>query len=558
MDNMEAQAIDSVQRCRAVVVASDAGTRQFVGRVLRQVGIDVVEPEDEVTAATLARQGARSAVVKVELPGVGADGGALAVDSGQHAGQGIPIDEQARLQCAAMDASANAIYIADREGVVTWVNPAFVALTGYDREEVLGHSLRVIQREDDQEVNCREAWDAVLAGETWRGRLVNRRKDGSLYHENMMAAPIRDEHGHVTHVVAITRDATDEVEAEALLQQNSERLRRANADLTKAHQAAEQARQQVEVNNADLIEAQLDAQQARRDAERALEELKTTQQQLIDASRQAGMAEVATSVLHNVGNVLNSVIVSAGLVTDTTRQTKATSLGKVVTLLRENREDLASFLTRDERGARLPEYLATLAEHLADEQTAVMAELKSLTGNIEHIRDIIATQQTYAGVSGVTEVLDLAQVADDALRLGLAGAERHGIRITREYATLPPITVERHKLLQILTNLLRNASHALLDRQTDDKRLIVRIVPTRESRLSVEIIDNGIGIPPENLTRIFAHGFTTKKTGHGFGLHGSALAAKEMGGTLSAFSEGAGRGAAFVLELPLPARESEA
>ena len=114
---------------------------------------------------------------------------------------------------------------------------------------------------------------------------------------------------------------------------------------------------------------------------------------------------------------------------------------------------------------------------------------------------------------------------------------------------MPPITVEKHKAVQILVNLIRNAKQACDESGSPDKKMTVR-VSGGEGQVRVAVIDNGIGIPAENLTRIFEHGFTTKQNGHGFGLHSGALAAQEMGGRLTVHSNGGGAGSTFTLELP--------
>jgi signal transduction histidine kinase len=275
-----------------------------------------------------------------------------------------------------------------------------------------------------------------------------------------------------------------------------------------------------------------------------------THKELLEVSRSAGMAEVASNVLHNVGNVLNSVNVSASLVVDRTRQSKVTELGKVAALLDQHAADLPGFLAADPTGAELRGYLHQLNQHLAREQQTAIAELMSLHKNIEHIKDIVARQQSYAKISGVTETIAAAELVEDALRMN-AGATRQGtIQVVREYADVPPIMVEKHKVLQILVNLIRNAEHACNDSGRPDQQLRLRISPTAKG-VAIAVTDNGVGVPAENLTRIFGHGFTTRKGGHGFGLHGGALAARELGGSLTARSDGPGTGATFVLELAL-------
>jgi PAS domain S-box-containing protein len=283
---------------------------------------------------------------------------------------------------------------------------------------------------------------------------------------------------------------------------------------------------------------------------RADAELEKLNKQLVEASRQAGMAEVATSVLHNVGNVLNSVNVSSSLVSENLKKSKAVNLSKVAALLREHALDLGAFLTNDPKGKQLPDYLAELAEHLAGERTSAIEELAHLQKNIEHIKEIVAMQQSYANISGVSETVQVSDLVEDALRMNGSALVRHDVEAIREFEAVPPITVEKHKVLQILVNLIRNAKYACDAAGGPDKRLTVRVT-NGDNRVRIAIIDNGIGIPPENLTRIFNHGFTTRKDGHGFGLHSGALAAKELGGLLRVRSEGAGKGAMFILELPL-------
>jgi PAS domain S-box-containing protein len=285
---------------------------------------------------------------------------------------------------------------------------------------------------------------------------------------------------------------------------------------------------------------------------RAEAELQTAHAQLLEASRQGGMAEVATNVLHNVGNVLNSVNVSATVVADSLRKSKVVGLGRLVGLLREHEHDLGTFISSDPRGRQLPLYLAQLAEHLQADQQASLKELDLLRSHIEHIREIVTMQQTYAKVSAIKELVRVSDLVEDSLRLNLGALTRHGVELVREFQDLPPLRLEKHKVLQILVNLISNAKYACDDVPGDDKRLILRVGTRSETgRVYIAVNDNGVGIPKENLTRIFNHGFTTRASGHGFGLHGSALAAREMGGSLTVHSDGPGTGATFTLELPL-------
>jgi PAS domain S-box-containing protein len=275
--------------------------------------------------------------------------------------------------------------------------------------------------------------------------------------------------------------------------------------------------------------------------------------QLVATSRQAGMAEVAIGVLHNVGNVLNSINMSASLVSDKVRKSKVSGLVKVVDLLHTRRDALAEFLTGDEKGRQLPSYLGQLAQHLAEEQTSILQEITSLTQNINHIKDIITMQQSYSKVTGVIETVSLKEVIEEALRLNEVSLERHQVRVERQYDEIPPIKTDKHKLLQILVNLITNAKDAVDSVDPDRKRIIARLGldPADPAKVSIQVVDYGEGIASDNMTKIFNHGFTTKKKGHGFGLHSAALTAKELKGSLVATSEGPGKGATFTITLPL-------
>ncbi len=283
--------------------------------------------------------------------------------------------------------------------------------------------------------------------------------------------------------------------------------------------------------------------------QRAREELTEAQERLVATSRQAGMAEVATSVLHNVGNVLNSVSVSAEVVGGKVRQMRAGGLKSAAQLLQEHAHDLPAFLTHDPRGRELPAYLIQLAGQLGEPQQGILQELERLRKNLDHIKEIVAMQQSHARGSGVWETLSVAELVEDALRINAAGFDRHQVRLVQEFSPVPPLVTDRHKVLQILVNLVSNAKYAVSG-MDGDKRLLVRVSGSVKVGVKIEVMDNGVGIAPENLNRIFQHGFTTRRDGHGFGLHSGALAAKELGGRLTVQSEGLGRGAAFTLELP--------
>jgi ligand-binding sensor domain-containing protein/signal transduction histidine kinase len=282
---------------------------------------------------------------------------------------------------------------------------------------------------------------------------------------------------------------------------------------------------------------------------RAQADSERLQGELIEASRRAGMAEVATGVLHNVGNVLNSVNVSASMLANSLEKSKSPSLGRAAAMMQEHAADLGAFITSDPKGSRLPAYLTQLADCLAQERANALEEVSQLQKNVEHIKDIVAMQQGLGHTAGVSELVTAAELVEDALRMNLSGLSRHDIQVVKDFDAPRVIPLERHKVVPILVNLVRNAQQACTQIQAGEKTLTIRIRHASD-RLRIAVSDNGVGIAPENLTRIFAHGFTTKKDGHGFGLHSGALAAKEMGGALAVASAGPGQGATFTLDLP--------
>ncbi|ABM39337.1 PAS domain-containing sensor histidine kinase [Polaromonas naphthalenivorans] len=283
--------------------------------------------------------------------------------------------------------------------------------------------------------------------------------------------------------------------------------------------------------------------------------LELAQTELLAAARQAGMAEIATNVLHNVGNILNSVNVSADLLGSTLRTSRAQGLSRAVQLMHAHAADLGEFLTLDDKGRLLPGYLGQLALALAAEQHGMAEELARLIRSVDHIKDVVATQQSYAGSSSIVEPVQIRDLAEDALRMNDGSLTRHQVSVVRDFAQTPVLRLDRARVLQILVNLISNAKHAMDGVADRSHRLTLSIHVAGNAdgskNLRVCVSDEGEGISADNLTRIFAHGFTTRKAGHGFGLHSCALAARQMGGTLTAHSEGAGRGATFTLELPI-------
>jgi len=225
-------------------------------------------------------------------------------------------------------------------------------------------------------------------------------------------------------------------------------------------------------------------------------------------------------------------------------------LKRATDLLNQHLDDLDAFVSSDPRGKHLPQFLIQLSRKMSNDEELILHEVESLSNNIDHIKGIVSLQQSYTGVSGISEQVSLAGLVDDAIRINSQATASHEIEIVREYENLPPLVTEKQKVLQILVNLLTNAKHAVIAGEQPTRLIRARISRVETDRVRIEVIDNGVGIPPENLTKIFSHGFTTRKDGHGFGLHSAANLARELGGSLTVQSGGTGRGAPFTLELP--------
>ncbi len=279
---------------------------------------------------------------------------------------------------------------------------------------------------------------------------------------------------------------------------------------------------------------------------------------VIDAAHQAGKAEIATCVIHNVGNVLTNVNVLATAASNRVRHSKLSGLSKAADLIRGHQSDLANYLTNDDRGRKIPAYILELSGNLERESTDLLSNLTDLIENLDHANKIVSAQQDFAGFQAGYEWISLRELMEQALAITIAGLERHSIEIATEVAELPPAYVDRQKLVQVLVNLLKNAKEAFNDRPLHDRRIVLRVQSINDDRFVIDIIDNGVGIDSSIMSKIFSSGFTTKPDGHGIGLHYSSLAVKQMGGELTCQSHGFGQGTTFTLDMPMQHRDQEA
>ena len=266
---------------------------------------------------------------------------------------------------------------------------------------------------------------------------------------------------------------------------------------------------------------------------------------LAEVSRRAGMADMATGVLHNVGNALNSVNISSDLAAKRLEKLRLGGLERIATLLgQEQTEPL------EDASRKVAHYLRELSHHLCGEKDAILEELAALAKHIDHIKSVVSRQQRYAMTFDMSEPTCPKELMEEALSISHRAHDSQDVEVIRKYGDVPEINTDRHKVLQILVNFISNAKHALSASSTQPRKLVLSVeaLPDRGVRFLVD--DTGSGIAAEDLPKLFLYGFTRRDAGHGFGLHASALFASELGGKVHGTSAGPGKGASFCLELP--------
>ena len=386
------------------------------------------------------------------------------------------------------------VFERDANWNISWWGGAMWDIFGQDPGGLpLTHDawLELIHPEDRERIHNEVARRAKSASPVnMQYRII--RPDGEVRHLQSIGAPADPEHGVVDRVTGITLDVTERVHAE---------------------------QREYEL-----------------------------QHQLRESSHQAGMAEIATGVLHNVGNILNSLGVANTTAQRELKSLRLDRLERAATLLRSNRDTLATYLTADERGRHLPDYLPALSAQITSSSRAIQAELDTIAQLLVHLSEVVSAQQELARVGGRREAVRLKELVETALLVQVSQFTQ--IDVVREYEELPSIMTDRHRLLQILVNLVSNARDAVHARGTEHGRILVKLDRDGD-HVRVTVEDSGIGMSEEVLSQLWRFGFTTKKNGHGFGLHNSAIAAHDIGATLTAHSDGVGQGSRFVLRLPV-------
>jgi PAS domain S-box-containing protein len=404
--------------------------------------------------------------------------------------------EEYRMPALVAKYTDNAVVVTDPQGVVVWVNEGFTRMTGYSSGEAIGRKPgSFLQGPSTSPESIDQMRLAIRENRGVNVEILNYHKSGDPYWVALEIRPIIGDDGNVINFIAIETNITDRIEAE----KEKENLNR----------------------------------------------------QMVGLSRQAGMAEVATGVLHNVGNALNSVNISVDLLTQRLASTRTASLSKAAEIIEQHETDLTAFFQSD-RGRQFPLLIRKLTDALESERSDCMEEAERLRKSVAHIKQIVKKQQNHARGSHhvLAERLQLDLAVDEALRIRSELIEEHQVIVTTDYDDAPDAWADRHLVIEILVNLIGNAVNAVDQNVMQERSLAIKIHADGEQHVQIAVSDNGIGIQPEHMKKIFSHGFTTRDEGHGFGLHSSILAAESMGGTIAAKSAGRNCGATFSLRLP--------
>jgi signal transduction histidine kinase len=445
----------------------------------------------------------------------------------------------------ALDSLTDSVVLVDRSGSIVLANEAFCRLAHQSLSSLLGSLLSQLRWESGPDGPPPTAlvypWDRAIEVKTLQQgvRLGFRAPGQTLRTLSVTSMPILEEGGAVRGILVSCHDVTEVDHTKA-------QLRDAIAKL-------EQSQSKVVAQNEQLEQANDALRQEVEERKRIQAEREELNRRLLERSRSVGMADVASTVLHNVGNVLNSVNISVDVALRALKRVPIDDITLLTSLLQQHRHELVHYLSEDVQGKQIPSYLAMLAESVTQNQTLVEAELIGLSRNVDHIRHVVDRQVHVArSERTLCEPVRFQDLMEQALAIYRPTLERQGCEIVERYDKELEGLCDRHQTLQILVNLVSNARNAMAVVPDKPHRLTLHlgVVPDRPGFVRFEIRDTGVGIASEHLPRLFTQGFTTRSDGHGIGLHSAALAAKNLGGTLQARSDGQGCGATFVLDLP--------
>jgi len=451
---------------------------------------------------------------------------------------------------SALDALTQGVVMIDTRDFIVLANDGFCQAVGKSVTSLIGSDLSTLSWKS-------AASSATVLVHPWTEAIIGKQPRAGT--PLLLGLPEGGSRKFIVNTVPIMDDAST-VRGALVSFHDVTELDRAHSSLKEANSELELSRFQILEKNQELETTNTSLHVEMNERKKAQAEREELHQQLVQASRQAGMADVASSVLHNVGNVLTSINVSTDILLKTLKKPMVGDVCRIASMFHEHQDNLEAFLTQDAKGKQIPSYLGMVAESLSGSHQTIQGELDSLVKKVDHIKRVIMSQQDIAHAGEIREATVVEDLMEQALLMGMPEPGEYGIRVVREYAPVPTIMTDRHHVLQILVNVITNAKNAMVEYPANSHCLTVRIlVPAdRIGSVRLEVTDTGGGIKAENLPRLFAQGFTTRKAGHGIGLHSAAISAKNLGGVLQGQSAGEGRGATFMLDLPLTVVEDAA
>ncbi|MBH0197232.1 MAG: PAS domain-containing protein [Nitrospira sp.] len=444
---------------------------------------------------------------------------------------------------AALDALTQGVVMIDMQELIVLANDAFCQAAGKPVTSLIGSDLSALTWKTAASSACQ------ILEHPWTRAIMEKQPQDNVF--LLLDSPESDQRKFIVNVVPIMDDGST-VRGALVSFHDVTELDRANSQLKDANNELESSRGQILKKNQELetMNANLFVEiNQRKKAETEKERL---YQELMQASRQAGMADVASSVLHNAGNVLNSINVSTDTLLKAVKKPGVEDVCRIASMFHEHQNNLYQFLTADQKGRQIPAYLSLVAESLSGNHQTIQNELDALMKQVDHLKQVITVPHDVARAGNVLEPVFAEELMEQAVLIAMPELARYRIEIIREYHPVPRIMTDRHQVLQILVNVITNARNAMVEYPGRAHQLSLRVGMMQDGNRSVrfEVADTGCGIAAENIPRLFAQGFTTRKAGRGLGLHSAAISAKSLGGSIQAHSEGEGYGAIFVLDLP--------
>lgn len=446
----------------------------------------------------------------------------------------------------ALDSLTDSVVLVDRSSSIVLANEAFCRLSQQSLSSILGRPLSQFRWESDADgpssTTLVYPWERAIEFKTLQQgmRVGFRGPDDAFHMLSVTSMPILEEGDAVRGILVSFHDVTDVDQAKAQLREAITKLEHSQSKVVAQNEQLER------INDTLVQEIE---ERKRIQAEREL-----LNRKLLERSRSVGMADVASTVLHNVGNVLNSLNISVDVAMRALKRVPVDDIAVIASLLQQHRHELADYLSEDAQGKQIPAYLAMLAESVTAHQAQVESELIGLSRNVDHIRHVVDRQVHLARPERMMcEPVRFRELMEQALAIYRPALDRRGCEIVERYDKELEGLCDRHQVLQILVNLVSNAHNAMdaVPDQSHRLTLQVGVAKDRPGFVRFEVIDTGVGIAGEHLPRLFTQRFTTRSDGHGIGLHSAALAAKSLGGTLRAKSDGPRRGATFTLDLPV-------